>query len=205
MTMIDFEFAATIKGFMADEEAQKLYDTALDAATLGPCLEIGSYCGKSAYFIGLACKQREAILFSVDHHRGSEEQQPGEEYFDPELFDQSLGRVNTFNFFQTTLERAGLLETVVPIVADSKIAASMWSTQLSLLFIDGGHSFEAASNDFRLWSPHIMNHGFLVIHDIFLDPALGGQAPRKIYDAALASGNYEAVSLTQTLGVLRRC
>lgn len=205
MTMIDFEFAATIKGFMADEEAQKLYDTALDAATLGPCFEIGSYCGKSAYFLGLACKLKKGILFSLDHHRGSEEQQPGEEYFDPELLDQSLGRINTFNFFQTTLERAGLLSTVVPIVSDSKTAARMWATQLSLLFIDGGHSFQAASNDFRLWAPHIMKDGFLVIHDIFFDEALGGQAPRQIYESALASGDYEAVSLTQTLGVLRRC
>lgn len=202
--MIDFEFAAVIKGFMADDEAQKLYDTALEAASLGPCLEIGSYCGKSAYFIGLACKKREAILFSVDHHRGSEEQQPDEEYFDPELFDQGLGRVNTFNFFQQTLELAGLISTVVPLVAESTTAARMWSTPLSLLFIDGGHSFEAASNDFRSWAPHIMDGGFLVIHDIFFDPDLGGQAPRKIYESALASGDYEAVSLTQTLGVLRR-
>lgn len=204
MTMIDFEFARTIKGFMADEEAEKLYSTALDAATLGPCLEIGSYCGKSAYFIGLACKLRQGILFSVDHHRGSEEQQPGEEYFDPELFDQRLGRVNTFCFFQATLERAELLSTVVPIVSDSKTAARMWSTPISLLFIDGGHSFEAASNDLNLWAPHIMNDGFLVIHDIFFDPDQGGQAPRKIYETALDSGDFEAVSLTQTLGVLKR-
>lgn len=189
---------------MADEEAERLYRTALEAATLGPCLEIGSYCGKSAYFIGLACKQRQGVLFSVDHHGGSEEQQPGEEYFDPDLFDDRLGRINTFYFFQQTLEQAGLLATVVPLVSDSKTAARMWSTPLSLVFIDGGHTFEAASDDLRLWAPHIMNGGFLVIHDIFFDPAKGGQAPRKIYEKALASGDYEPVSMTQTLGVLRR-
>ena len=189
---------------MADEEAVRLYRTALDAATLGPCLEIGSYCGKSAYFIGLACKHRQGVLFSVDHHRGSEEQQPGEQYFDPELFDERLGRINTFHFFQETLERAGLLATVVPVVSDSTTAARMWSTPLSLVFIDGGHTFEAASDDLRLWAPHIMNDGFLVIHDIFFDPAKGGQAPRKIYEKALASGDYDPVSMTQTLGVLKR-
>ncbi len=190
---------------MADEEAQQLYNTALEAACLGPCLEIGSYCGKSAYFIGLACKQRQGVLFSVDHHRGSEEQQPGEEYFDPELFDPRLGSVNTFYFFQDTLDRAGLLATVVPVVSDSKTAARMWSTPLSLVFIDGGHTFEAASDDLRLWAPHIINGGFLVIHDIFFDPAKGGQAPRKIYEKALASGDYDPVSMTQTLGVLKKC
>jgi len=201
---IDIEFAATIKGFMADEEAVKLYETALIAAELGPCLEIGSYCGKSAYFLGTACKEREGILFSIDHHRGSEEQQPGEEYFDPDLFDKTLGRINTFNLFQDTLERAGLGDSVVPIVAASSVAGRLWSTPLSLLFIDGGHSFEAASNDFRLWMPHIVKHGFLVIHDIFFDPAEGGQAPRQIYEMALASGKFELISITSTLGVLKR-
>lgn len=202
---IDIEFAATIKGFMADEEAVKLYETALIAAELGPCLEIGSYCGKSAYFLGTACKEKQGILFSIDHHRGSEEQQPGEEYFDPDLFDKTLHRVNTFNLFQDTLERAGLGDCVVPIVAGSSVAGRLWSTPISLLFIDGGHSFEAASNDFRLWSPHIVKHGFLVIHDIFFDPAEGGQAPRQIYEMALASGKFELISITNTLGVLKSC
>lgn len=190
---------------MADEEALELYDTALSAATLGPCLEIGSYCGRSAYFIGMACKKKEGVLFSIDHHRGSEEQQAGEAYFDPDLFDGHLNRINTFHFFQDTLERAGLLETVVPVVSDSKTAARFWSTPISLLFIDGGHTFEAAENDFRLWSPHIIKNGFLVIHDIFFNPAEGGQAPRKIYETALATGDYEAISMIKTLGVLRRC
>jgi hypothetical protein len=201
---IDIEFSETIKGFMADDEAAKLYETALAAAEFGPCLEIGSYCGKSAYFIGKACMERGGILFSVDHHRGSEEQQPGEEYFDPDLFDTALGRVNTLNLFQDTLERAGLSQAVVPMVAESSVAGKLWSTPLSLLFIDGGHSFEAAVNDYALWSPHIMEQGFLVIHDIFFDPAEGGQAPRQIYETALASGAFEAVSVTRTLGVLKR-
>jgi len=201
---IDIEFAATIKGFMADEEAVKLYETALIAAELGPCLEIGSYCGKSAYFLGTACKEREGILFSIDHHRGSEEQQPGEEYFDPDLFDKTLGRINTFNLFQDTLERAGLGDSVVPIVTGSSVAGRLWATPISLLFIDGGHSFEAALNDFRLWSPHIMKEGYLVIHDIFFNPAEGGQAPRQIYEMALASGKFELISITSTLGVLKR-
>lgn len=189
---------------MADDEAERLYDIALEAAANGPCLEIGSYCGKSAYFIGMACKERGSILFSVDHHMGSEEQQPDQEYFDAELFDKSMGRIDTFRFFRDTLERSGLEDAVVPLVTSSTIAGKMWSTPLSMVFIDGGHSFEAALEDYRTWSPHLIRGGFLVIHDIFFDPAEGGEAPRKIYETAIETKHYTVQKMTGTLGVLCR-
>ncbi|MBF0301668.1 MAG: class I SAM-dependent methyltransferase [Desulfamplus sp.] len=202
MTNIDFALSNTIKGFMADNEAIRLHNVALEASKLGPCVEIGSYCGKSAYFIGTACKQNNSILYSVDHHTGSEEQQPGEEYFDPELYDLELKRINTFRFFWNTLERTGLIENVVPIVASSEVAGKMWSTPVAMLFIDGGHSFAAAMNDYTIWSKHIIKSGFLVIHDIFMDPSKGGQAPRQVYETALESGLYKPLEMTDTLGVL---
>lgn len=201
---IDFELLTTIKGFMADNEAQRLYETVLYAASLGPCLEIGSYCGKSAYIIGDACRERGSVLFSVDHHRGSEEQQPGEEYFDPELFDEQAGKIDTFRLFRQTLDRTGLGETVVPIVSNSVVAGRMWNTPLAMVFIDGGHSFDAAHGDYLTWTPHIMPGGFLVIHDIFFNPEEGGQPPRQVYEIALASRDYEELPMTGTLGVLRK-
>ena len=201
---IDFAFASEIKGFMPDHEAARLYEISLDAAEKGPVLEIGSYCGKSAYLIGTACREKQSVLFSVDHHRGSEEQQPKEEFFDPDLLDTKNNRIDTFPFFRQTLERAGLEDTVIPVVADSKTAGRMWATPLSMVFIDGGHSFEAAFADYRIWQDHIMKGGLLVIHDIFFNPREGGQAPRKIYEAALASNLYEPLDMTGTLGALRR-
>lgn len=204
MMKIDFDVWAGIKGFMDKDEAVRLYSISLEAAQMGPILEIGSYCGKSAYIIGSACREKDALLFSVDHHRGSEEQQPGEEYFDPDLFDSKLSRINTFPFFQETLARTGLEQTVVPIVASSDLAGKRWEIPLSMLFVDGGHSFEAACADYLTWARHIKSHGFLVIHDIFLDPQKGGQAPRKIYEMALGSGAYDALEMTKTLGILQR-
>ncbi|MFO7752098.1 MAG: class I SAM-dependent methyltransferase [Desulfobacteraceae bacterium] len=201
---IDFEFAARIKGFMPDHEAERLHGLALEAAETGPLLEIGSYCGKSAYFIGKACFEKGSVLFSLDHHRGSEEQQPGEEFFDPDLFDEHRNRIDTFPFFRQTLENAGLQESVVPVVADSKTAGKMWATPLSMVFIDGGHSFEAVLDDYETWHVHIVKGGTLVIHDIFFDPEEGGQAPRLIYETALSSNLYEPLDMTGTLGVLRR-
>ncbi len=206
---IDFDFAKTIKGFIEDSEAERLYKTALEAAALGPCLEIGSYCGKSAYFIGMACKKKNSVVFSIDHHRGSEEQQSGEQYFDPDLLEKGLSaeeqpRINTFSMFRNTIERAMLEDVVVPIVAESSVAGKMWSTPLAMVFIDGGHSIDAAENDYKIWSPHIMVNGFLVIHDVFMDPEKGGQAPRYIYEKALDSGMYENMGMTHTLGVLKK-
>lgn len=204
MMMIDRKAWHSIKGFMDEAEAGRLYHIALEAAAIGPVLEIGSYCGKSAYIIGSACKEKKSILFSIDHHKGSEEQQPDEEYFDPDLFDPKLPGINTFPFFLETIRNSGLENTVVPIVADSRTAGRMWQTPVSMLFIDGGHSFEAAHEDYQTWSGHIQPGGFLVIHDIFKDPAKGGQAPLKVYETAVRSGRYEELEMTKTLGVLKR-
>ncbi|MGD9824741.1 class I SAM-dependent methyltransferase [Desulfobacter sp.] len=201
--LLDFEFLNTIKGFMDDDEALRLYDLSLAASRTGPVLEIGSYCGRSAAIIGSACKQNSGILFSIDHHAGSEEQQPGEAYFDPDLYDKKTLSVNTFPLFRLTLSRAGLEETVVPIVCASKTAGRMWKTPLSMVFIDGGHSFEAVHTDFLTWAPHIMPGGFLVVHDIFFNPEKGGQPPGQVYELAQATGHYDVLEMTKSLGVLR--
>jgi len=204
MTMIDFKILNTIKGFMDDAEAIRLYELAGEASRKGPLLEIGSYCGRSAAILGTACKENRGILYSIDHHTGSEEQQPGEEYFDPDLYDKRTCGINTFPFFRETLKKTDLEDTVIPIVSTSSVAGKMWQTSLSMVFIDGGHSFRAAYNDFLTWSPHLLPGGFLVIHDIFLDPEKGGQAPRQVYEKAIATGRYTQLEMTKTLGVLQQ-
>jgi hypothetical protein len=192
------------KGFMAEEEAVRLYELARDASGRGPCLEIGGYCGRSAAYLGMGCRENGGILFSLDHHQGSEEQQPGEAYFDPELLDPATGRIDTFPAFIKTIRDLSLDDTVVPIVSRSAVVARLWATPLSLLFIDGGHTFEAAFTDYAAWVSHLMPGGYLVIHDLFPDPKDGGQAPICVYGMALASGLFEELPPTGTLGVLRR-
>lgn len=194
----------TIKGFLHPDEGRRLFELALDAAAHGPCLEVGSYCGRSTVYLGTACRERRQLLFAVDHHRGSEEHQPGEAYHDPALLDARSGRVDSLPLFRDTLRRAGLEDTVVPLVTSSALAARHWLTPLSLVFIDGGHSREAALTDYRAWAPHVRPGGFLAIHDLFPDPADGGQAPIEIYRLALASGLYAELPGTRTLGVLQR-
>ena len=200
----DHNLLKNIKGFLDEDEGRRLYEIALEAGRLGPCLEIGSYCGKSTVYMGTACREAGTILFSIDHHRGSEEQQSGQEYFDPELFDAQTGCVNTFKDFRKTIETAGLEDTVVPMVCKSEVAARLWATPLSLVFIDGGHTYEAAFTDYNAWAGHIIPGGYLLIHDIFKDPAKGGQAPYNVYNLAIASGLFQELPMTKTLGVLQR-
>jgi len=200
----DLDQINRIKGFLDPVEGKHLFDISLLAADLGPCLEIGSYCGKSSVYIGQACKEKHTTLFSIDHHCGSEEQQPGEEYFDPELFDYRSFRMDTLPAFRKTLSVFDLEDTVVPIVAKSGAAAKSWGTPLGMVFIDGGHSDEAARTDYQCWAGHIVPGGYLLIHDIFPDPEKGGQAPYDVYKLALSSGSFIELPMMKTLGVLRK-
>ncbi len=193
-----------VKGFLDEEEGRRLYRLALEAAGRGPCLEIGSYCGKSTLYLGAACRHRGGTLFSVDHHRGSEEQQPGEEYFDPDQWDPRSQSVDTLPAFRRTIARAGLEAVVVPLVCPSMVAARAWATPLGLVFIDGGHAAETVRDDYRGWSGHVIAGGYLVFHDVFPDPAHGGQAPFAAYRRAVEDGCFEELPMTGSLGILRR-
>jgi MMP 1-O-methyltransferase len=199
MTLID-----EVKGFLDPDEGMRLYQVALEASKLGPMLEIGSYCGKSTVYLGTAARQNQGVLFTIDHHRGSEEQQYGEGYFDPDLYDEKEQKVDTFPHLRKTLERSGLENAVVPIVSKSPLVSKMWATPLSLVFIDGGHTFKAAFSDYNCWAKHIMPGGYLLVHDIFKNPDEGGQAPYHVYKLAMASGQFRVLEMTKTLGVLKR-
>ncbi|MCL6416517.1 class I SAM-dependent methyltransferase [Aestuariirhabdus sp. Z084] len=194
----------SIKGFLAQDEGETLYQLAAEVAKLGPVLEVGSYCGKSTLYLGSACKLHNNTLFAVDHHRGSEEHQPGEQYHDPELFDAGAGLMDSFRSLRHTLRSADLEQNVVPVVSPSEIAARHWQTPLGMVFIDGGHSEAAAQTDYQSWAKHVVSGGILAIHDIFPNPADGGQAPYNIWKRALNSGLFEALPTVNTLGILRR-
>jgi len=193
-----------IKGFLTDDEAQALYQRALQASAAGPVLEIGSYCGKSTIYLGLACRSNNSTVFALDHHRGSEEHQRGEFFHDPQLYDAGEGLMDSFGEFRRNIRMAGLEQVVVPVVSDSETAARHWQTPLAMVFIDGGHSLDAALTDYRCWSAHLMRGGVLAIHDLFSDAHAGGQAPYAIYRMALASGLFEDMGQVNTLGLLRR-
>ncbi len=194
----------SIKGFLAEDEGRALVELGQKQGRLGPCLKIGGYCGLSTVYLGLGIRESGDGLFSIDHHQGSEEHQSGEEYHDPDLVDPQTGYIDSFPEFRKNIRRAGLEETVVPVVAASALVARQWATPLALVFIDGGHSLEAGMSDYHSWVKHLIPGGILAVHDIFFDPTQGGQAPYEVYTMALASGIFEEIELVNTLGVLRR-
>ncbi len=191
-------------GFMPDDEGLALHDAGLLGGEVGPLLEVGTYCGKSAIYLGAAARERGTVLFTVDHHRGSEENQAGWEFHDERLVDPRTGRMDTLPFFRRTIEDADLEDAVVAVIGSSPTVARSWATPLGLLFIDGGHAFDAALADYEGWAPNVAPGGVLVFHDIFEDPADGGQAPYEVWRHAVASGDFTPVSTTGSLRVLRR-
>ncbi|MBW5254157.1 class I SAM-dependent methyltransferase [Streptomyces poriferorum] len=193
------------KGFMPVVEGLALYAAATEAAVLGlPLLEVGTYCGRSTILLADAARAAGVTALTVDHHRGSEEQQPGWEYHDPTVVDPEVGRMDTLPTFRRTLHAAGLEDHVVALVGRSPQVAAVWGGRLGLVFIDGGHTDEHANGDYEGWAPHVAEGGLLVIHDVFPDPAHGGQAPYRVYLRALASGAFTEISVTDSLRVLRR-
>ncbi|MFB7111276.1 class I SAM-dependent methyltransferase [Streptomyces sp. NPDC056190] len=195
------------KGFMPTDEGLALYAAAVAAGRLGlPLLEVGTYCGRSTILLADAARRAGVTALTVDHHRGSEEQQPGWEYHDPETVDPGIGLMDTLPTFRRTLHRAGLEEHVVALVGRSPQIAALWNTPLGLVFVDGGHTDEHAGADYEGWAPHLAEGGLLVIHDVFPDPVdeFTGQAPYRVYLRALESGAFTEESAAGSLRVLRR-
>jgi predicted O-methyltransferase YrrM len=198
--------AEAARGFMPPDEGLALHDAAasVPADVAGPFLEVGSYCGKSTVYLGAAARSSGRVVFAVDHHRGSEENQPGWEWHEPDLVDPTTGMIDTLPWFRRTVHEAGLEDVVVAVVGRSPVVAAAWSTPVAFLFIDGGHGVEPARADYAGWTPHVARGGLLAIHDVFPDPADGGRPPyEEIYLPARCSGRFEDVSATGSLRIMR--
>lgn len=200
--------ARVVKGFMPDDEGEALFDAALDAgrarATGATLVEIGAWCGKSTVYLGAACEASGSVLFSIDHHHGSEENQAGWDHHDLEVVDPRTGRIDTLPFWRRTIVDAALGTSVVGLVGDSPTIASRWSTPIDFCFIDGGHGSQPAWADFSGWAPKVVTGGVLAIHDVFPDPADGGRPPYELWKAALESGEFVQAGATGSLRLLKR-
>ncbi|WP_431232171.1 class I SAM-dependent methyltransferase [Mycolicibacterium psychrotolerans] len=199
-----FELAETVVGFMPADEGRALYEAALRYLDDGIAVEIGTYCGKSTVMLGAAAAATGSVLYTVDHHHGSEEHQAGWEFHDTTMVDPVSGRFDTLPTFRRTLDAADLDDTIVAVVGKSPVVARGWRTPLDLLFIDGGHSETAAQQDFDGWAKWVAPGGTLIIHDVFPDPRDGGRPPYNIYCRAIESGQFTEVGCTGSLRILER-
>ncbi|HEU5042996.1 MAG TPA: class I SAM-dependent methyltransferase [Nocardioidaceae bacterium] len=198
------ELARLTKGFMPDEEGALLHRLALERLPHGPALEVGGYCGKSAVYLGAAALETGGTVFSVDHHRGSEENQEGWQYHDPDLADREFGRLDTLPAFRRAIARAGLEDHVVAVVGGSTTVSAHWRTPLSLLFVDGGHTDEHVTADYEGFGRWVAAGATLAFHDIYPDPSDGGQAPYGVFCRAVDDGDFVEVAALGSMRVLRR-
>jgi predicted O-methyltransferase YrrM len=195
---------------MPDDEGLALFKAAARAvaafagAEPPAVVEIGAWCGKSTLYLGAAAEAGGAVLYSVDHHHGSEENQAGWPYHEPDLVDPTDGRIDTLGHWRRTVGGAGLEHCVVGVVGDSPTVARHWRFPLAFCFIDGGHGEEPAWADYRGWAPLVAVGGWLAIHDVFPDPADGGRPPYELWRDALGSGRFVEDGETGSLRVLRR-
>lgn len=196
--------AALVPGFMPTDEGLALHDAAVEHLCDGTAIEVGSYCGKSTVFLAAAAQQSGGRVVTIDHHRGSEEHQPGWEYHDSGLVDPHVGKLDTLRTFRHTIADAELEEHTIAVVGTSTEVARIWHREVNLVFIDGGHSEQAAAADYAGWAPWVSLGGALLIHDVFPDPADGGRPPYHIYCRAIESGQFAEASRTGSLRVLRR-
>jgi predicted O-methyltransferase YrrM len=196
--------AAAAPGFMPADEGAALAAAAFAVLADGPLLEVGSYLGKSTLYLAAAARARGTRVVTVDHHRGSEEHQPGWEYHDSRLVDPNTKQIDTLPGFRRTVADAGAEDVVVAIVARSETLAELWGTPLAFLFLDGSHTDESARRDLDGWASHLAVGGVLAIHDVYADPAEGGQAPYRIYRQSLASGLYTELPGCGSLRLLHR-
>lgn len=171
---------------MPVDEGLALYEAAMRCD--GPFVEIGTYCGKSSVYLGAAARERGTVLYTIDHHRGSEEMQSDWDHHDTAVVDPDTGRMDSLPFFRRTIEEAGLEDVVIAVVGDSALVADHWTTPVGFLFIDGGHSEDIAMRDYEGWGPKLRGGGVLALHDVFEDPSDGGQGPFRVYERALTDG-----------------
>lgn len=203
LTDHELAVARAAKGFMPDAEGLALHEAGRVGGRLGPLLEIGSYCGKSGVYLGAAARETSSVLFTIDHHHGSEENQAGWDHHDTDVVDPRTGRMDTLPFFRRTIADAGLEDVVVGVLGDSPTVGRFWTTPLGCLFIDGGHAEDVAMADYATWAHHVLAGGVLAIHDVFENAADGGQAPFRVWQRAVADG-FTPVDTTGSLRTLRR-
>jgi MMP 1-O-methyltransferase len=177
------KITAGIEGWQAEGEAELLYRTAKAARVDGVILEIGSYKGKST--VCLASGSFEGArkpVFAVDPHLTDYEQK-----------NHNQGR-SSFEDFKANIERAGVAHMITPIVKRSEEAVKEWDRPIAVLWIDGDHSYEAATRDFKDWSPFVTPGGTVLFHDSTY-PAVD----RVVRECLLASGRFRRTGITGTI------
>ena len=143
------EYAFRIRTRLTDAEKVLLFKTACRLPIRCVGLEVGSYVGASACFIGSAIKRRRGKLHCVDTWTNT-------------AMDE--GERDTWAEFVENTAR--LRNVIIPHRGLSLEVAEDLSVVLDFLFIDADHSDEAVDADARAWLPKVRPGGIVAVHDI---------------------------------------
>jgi len=169
-----------IGGWLTPRESDLLYEKARACPAGTVIVEIGSYKGRST--IRLAQGSRDGA--GVPVHA-----------IDPHVKDSKRA-------FLDNIERAGVADLVVPVVARSDDAVRDWQRPIGLLFIDGNHDLPFVERDFTAWFPHVVEGGVVALHDTtaaLRHKLLGYTGPRYVAARYLfASDRVHDVSVVDT-------
>ncbi len=117
-------------------------------------VELGTHWGEAYFTFCQAVEEQSlsCLCYAVDHWQGDEHAGLyGEEVFD-EVNDYNTRYYRQFSYL---LRRS--FDDALPQFADDSI---------DLLHIDGLHTYEAVSRDFRAWLPKVKEGGIILLHDI---------------------------------------
>jgi len=165
------------EGMVSFDESVLLYQLAKQVRN-GCIVDVGSYRGRSAVFLGIGSLAGANVqVYAIDPHKS---------------FIGVLGGVfgpkDRTTFYRAMLDN-NCSEIVALVNLSSESFSASWKETVSLLWIDGDHSYEGVKRDFECWLPHLERNSVIAFDDA-TDPNLG---PRKLVDELIASNRYEPI------------
>lgn len=123
-------FAEAARCFMPPDEGLDLYEAALP-----PRYALARSRQLLRHVVGVPrrrSRRTQHSTFSLDHHRGSEENQAGWEWHEPGLADPAVNKMDALSHFRRAAHDADLEAVVIALVGQSVTVAQNWGAPLAL-------------------------------------------------------------------------
>ena len=149
-----------IRGMTQKYAGELLFNLAYMQDLKGDVIEIGSYLGKSAFFLGNAVKlSGNGKLFAIDHFKGNKNKEHIYKINNEDLSDLKGIFLEHINKFE--------LEGYVNLIDKPSHEASkeIKDNSVRLIFIDGDHSGEGVLNDIVSYKKKLKKNSIIIFDD----------------------------------------
>jgi MMP 1-O-methyltransferase len=176
-----------VDGWLGPDEGRLLYRLAAEADPAGAIVEIGSWHGRSTIWLAAGAQSgRGARVTAIDPHIGTNLRPEG---------------ATTEQILRRNLADAEVAELVDVVAATSEHVAATWTRPVSLLWIDGDHSYESVKKDFELWEPFLMPEAAVALHDTFVWPG----PEQVVHERMVATRRFKHFTHAETTTAAQRC